>query len=137
MAFVLDSSVTLAWLLPDEHQDDVDVLADSLVDTTAVVPAIWAYEVGNALRVARRRARITDADLNRLRRVLTLLPIEIEPVASDVVLGSVADLADKQDLTTYDAAYVELALRRGLPLATLDERLRKACANLRITSLPP
>ena len=136
MAFVLDCSVTLAWLLPDENGAAVDALADELARTTAVVPAIWPYEVVNALQVAQRRARIGDDDLIRVWSALAALPIEIEAVAKDHVFSAVAHLGRRLGITSYDAAYVELAARRKLPLATLDARLRKACASLKVEVLP-
>jgi predicted nucleic acid-binding protein len=136
MAFVLDCSVTLAWLLPDERGAATDALVDELQRTTAVAPAIWPYEVANALLVAQRRARIGDNDLTRVRRALGALPIEVEAVASDHILSAVSDLGRRLDVTSYDAAYVELAARRRLPLATLDARLRKACAALKVQVLP-
>jgi predicted nucleic acid-binding protein len=136
MAFVLDCSVTLSWLLPDERRDATDALADELERTTALAPAIWPYEVANALLVAQRRARISEGDISRVRRALASLPIEIEAVAIDNVLSAVSDLARKLAITSYDAAYLELAARRRLPLATLDERLRKACAKLEVGVLP-
>ena len=136
MPFVLDCSVALAWLLPDERGSPADDLADELQRSTAVVPAIWPYEVSNALLVAQRRARISDDDLRRMRRALAALPIEVEAVASDHVLSTVSDLGRRLEITSYDAAYVELAARRRLPLATLDDRLRKACTALKIEVLP-
>jgi predicted nucleic acid-binding protein len=71
-----------------------------------------------------------------MRRALAALPIEVEPVTSGHVLSAVSDLGRRLDITSYDAAYVELAARRRLPLATLGERLRKACAALKIVALP-
>jgi predicted nucleic acid-binding protein len=136
MAFVLDCSVTLSWLLPDERGAATDKLFDALERTTAVAPAIWPYEVANALLVAQRRARIGDDDLLRVRRALAVLPIEVETVASDHVLNAVSEVGRQLDITCYDAAYVELATRRRLPLATLDARLRKACAAVRVEVLP-
>jgi len=136
MAFVLDCSVTLSWLLPDERGAATDALVDALERTTAVAPAIWPYEVANALLVAQRRARIGDDDLLRVRRALAALPIEVEAVARDHVLSAVSDLGRRFDITSYDAAYVELAARRRLPLATLDARLRKACAALHVEVVP-
>ena len=136
MAFVLDCSVTLSWLLIDERGAATDALIDELERTTAVAPAIWPYEVANALLVAQRRARIDDDDLIRVRRALAALPIEVEAVASDHILAAVADLGRRLDITSYDAAYIELAVRRRLPLATLDARLRKACAVLKVAVLP-
>jgi predicted nucleic acid-binding protein len=136
MAFVLGCSVTLSWLLPDERGAETDSLIDELERTTAVAPAIWPYEVANALLVAQRRARISGEDLIRVRRALVALPIEVETMPSGYVFSSVSELALRLGITSYDAAYVELAARRRLPLATLDERLRKACASLRLQLLP-
>jgi predicted nucleic acid-binding protein len=136
MAFILDCSVTLSWLLPDERGAETDALADALQRTTAVAPAIWPYEVANALLVAQRRARIGENDLTRVRRALSALPIEVEAVTSEHVLSAISDLGRRFNITSYDAAYVDLAGRRQLPLATLDEQLRKACAALKIEVLP-
>lgn len=135
MAFVLDSSVTLAWLLPDERSAALDALADTLREANAIVPAIWPYEVGNALRTAQKRARVGNADMLRLRRLLAALPIDVEPIETHRVLDDVSDLARELDITVYDAAYLELARRRALPVATLDEHLRRACARARIVLL--
>lgn len=136
MAFVLDCSVTLSWLLPDERGEATDALVDELAHTTAIAPAIWPYEVANALLVAQRRARIGNDDIVRVRRALAALPVEVEAVARDHVLSAVSDLGRRLDVTSYDAAYIELAARRRLPLATLDARLRKACAALEVGVLP-
>jgi predicted nucleic acid-binding protein len=136
MAFVLDCSVTMSWLLPDERGDATQALAEELTRGTAVVPAIWPYEVANALLFAQRRARIGADDLNRLRRSLAALPIEVEAVMRDHVMSAVSELGRRLGITSYDAAYVELAARRRLPLATLDARLRKACATLKVDVLP-
>jgi predicted nucleic acid-binding protein len=135
MAFVLDSSVTLAWLLPDERSAALDALGDTLLEANAVVPAIWPYEIGNALRTAQKRARIGNADMLRLQHVLAALPIEVEATDRNRVLDDVSGLARELDITVYDAAYVELARRRALPVATLDEHLRRACARARIVLL--
>ena len=136
MDFVLDSSVALAWLLPDETNADTDALADRLEQATARVPAIWSLEVGNALIMARRRRRITDAELDRCVAALSALPIEVDHPAGAEGLAGVIRIAGRLGLTTYDAAYVELAQRRGLPLATLDSRLRQACKSLKVPVLP-
>jgi predicted nucleic acid-binding protein len=136
MAFVLDSSVALAWLLPDEGNEATDALADRLEEEPAHVPAIWPLEVGNALLVALRRGRIKEPDVTRLVTTLSALPVEVEHGAEDAALSGVLDLARRLGLTAYDAAYVELAKRRGLPLATLDSKLRHAAAALQIAALP-
>jgi predicted nucleic acid-binding protein len=135
MAFVLDSSVTLSWLLPDEGEA-CDAVADRLETEAAVAPAIWPLEVGNALLVARRRNRLTDRDLDRLLAVMSALPVEVETGMAESTLPAVMDLARTLGLTSYDAAYLELARRRAIPLATIDHRLRAACETLGVARLP-
>lgn len=136
MAFVLDCSVALAWLLPDEGSEAVDALADRLARASAHVPPIWPLEVRNALLVAARRGRIKDADVDRLVAILSELPIEIDRESDDDALSRILAIARRFGLTTYDAAYLELAERRSLPLATLDARLAKACKALKLPLLP-
>ena len=98
MAFVLDCSVALSWLLPDERGTTTDALFDELQRTTAVAPAIWPYEVANALLVVQRRARVGNSDLIRVRSALAVLPIEVEAVASDHIQSAVSDLGRRLDL---------------------------------------
>ena len=136
MAFVLDCSVVLAWLLPDEGNESADRLADRLEHEAVYVPSIWSLEVGNALLVARRRGRIRESELTRLVQALAALPVEVDPNPGAAGFGGVMDLARQLGLTTYDGAYLELAKRRSVPLATLDEPLRRACAVSRIAVLP-
>lgn len=136
MAFVLDCSVALTWVLPDEGNEPADGLADRLETESVYVPPIWPLEVGNALLVAQRRGRIKPSELERLIRALAELPIEIEHDTRAIAFGGVMDLARELGMTTYDAAYVELARRRSVPLATLDAPLRRACVALRIPVLP-
>jgi len=133
MAFVLDSSVALAWLLQDEANERTDALADRLEQENAHVPSIWSLEVGNALMTALRRKRISNGDFGRCISALSALPIEVDAAAG---LAGVLLIAQRFGLTSYDAAYLELAQRRGLPLATLDEKLRKACKALKVSVLP-
>lgn len=136
MPFVLDSSVALAWLLPDENNDAADALVDRLESEAAVVPAIWRLEVGNVLLMARRRERLTDKDVERLVAVLVTLPVEQEPAPDDEGLTKLMRIAREHGLTSYDAAYVEVAHRRGIPLATLDQKLSAACAAANVEVLP-
>ena len=133
MAFVLDSSVALAWLLPDESSERTDALADRLEHENAQVPSIWSLEVGNALITARRRKRISEGDFERCISALAALPIDVDAAAD---LKRVLPLAQRFVLTSYDAAYLELAQRRGIALATLDEELRQACRTLKVSVLP-
>jgi predicted nucleic acid-binding protein len=136
MAFVLDSSVALAWLLPDEGSEATDALADRLEQEPVHVPAIWPLEVGNALLMAQRRARIKDEELARFVSALSVLPIEVDPAASTSALPAVLAIARELGLTAYDAAYIELARRLSLPLASLDAKLRQACAGAGVAVLP-
>jgi predicted nucleic acid-binding protein len=133
MSFVLDSSVALAWLLQDESNERTDALADRLEQEDAHVPSIWSLEVGNALLTAMRRKRISETDFDRCIAALSALPIQVDPPA---VLAATLSIARRFSLTSYDAAYLELAQRRGLALATLDEKLRQACKPLKIAVLP-
>lgn len=126
MTYVLDCSVTMAWVFPDEATDATERLRDSLIGGKAFVPALWPIEVGNVLRVATSRGRIVRDDWVRIRSILTALPIEIDPVSTACVWGSVLDLAYEHRLSVYDAMYLELALRLRLPLATLDRALAAA-----------
>ena len=133
MAFVLDGSVAVAWLLPDETRAELEALQDSLVDQAAIVPALWPLEVGNALLVAARRGRIDMDELEPLVLAIQALRIEIDDSTAEHALARTFALARQHRLTTYDAAYLELAIRTGLPLATLDKDLRRACAAEHIT----
>jgi predicted nucleic acid-binding protein len=128
LTFVLDASVTLAWCFVDESSEMADRVLDRLEGEDALAPAIWPLEVANGLRTAERRGRLELADLAQVRELLTALSVEVEGVPLDVALGEVAELARQLDLSAYDASYLALAARRGLPLATADDRLRRACA---------
>jgi len=125
--FVVDASVALAWCFADETSELADRVLDTLEHDDALAPAIWPLEVANGLRSAERRGRLDLADLPRVRELLTSLPVQIEAVTLDTALGEVTELARQLELTAYDAAYLSLAARRGLALATIDDRLRRAC----------
>jgi predicted nucleic acid-binding protein len=125
--FVVDASVALAWCFADESSESADRALDRLEQDEALAPAIWPLEVANGLRTAERRGRLDLADLAYVRELLLSLPVEIEGVALGTALGEVTDLARQLDLTAYDAAYLALAARHGVALATVDERLRQAC----------
>jgi predicted nucleic acid-binding protein len=132
VSLVLDASVTLAWYFEDERTEASDAVLDQVTETGAVVPALWRYEVANGMQTALRRKRIDrvyrDASLAELR----LLPIEIDRVGENSVWTAMLDFADRCKLTIYDAAYLELAERRKLPLATGDRALRAAARDLKI-----
>jgi predicted nucleic acid-binding protein len=136
MSFVVDSSVALAWLLPDEQSAAVDALADGLVNGPAHAPALWPLEVCNALVTAQRRKRITERETDRLLKALDSLPVELDAPPPGQTYPATVACARKLGLMTYDAAYLELAQRRGLPLATLDQRLAEAARKAGVAVLP-
>ena len=130
MSLVLDSSATLAWIYSDETTDSIRRLFDAVADEGAVVPALWRLEIANSLTVAVRRGRI-DANFRRaVLSDLALLDITTDDHTDVHAWGETLSVADRFQLTVYDAAYLELAQRRNLPLATLDHELRVAAKSL-------
>jgi len=128
MAFVIDASIALAWCFEGEASQRADDVLSRLEDEEGVAPSIWPLEVANGLRSAERRGRIDEQEVPGVVRLLATLPIDVVPTTLDQALGDVLSLARAVGLTTYDAAYLDLALRRGLPLATADEFLARAAA---------
>ena len=126
MAFVLDCSLTMAWIFPDEATESTERLRESLIEEPAFVPALWPIEVGNVLVVATRRGRIRTDDWPLVRSSLEALPIEVDPVSTSRVWGPALELANGHGISVYDAMYLELAVRLRLPLATLDQGLGAA-----------
>jgi predicted nucleic acid-binding protein len=130
VSVVLDSSATLAWIYSDETTDPIRRLFDAVGEEGAVVPALWRLEIANSLTVAVRRGRI-EANFRRAALAdLALLDIAIDDQTDVHAWGETLRLADIFHLTLYDAAYLELAQRRNLPLATLDGELRAAAMSL-------
>ena len=129
MSLALDSSLTLAWYFPDEGGEATDEVLRRVAVEGAVVPGHWRAEVANAFQTAVRRKRIAGADRDNSLDELARLPITTDPETNAHVWGAVVQLADRHRLTIYDAIYLELAQRRRLPLATLDEAL---CAAARV-----
>ncbi len=135
MSLVLDSSATLAWIYSDEITDPIGRIFQDVADHGAVVPALWRLEIANSLTVAVRRGRI---DSNFRRAALTdlaLLDVLTDDYTDAHAWGETLHLADRFQLTVYDAAYLELAHRRTLPLATLDGELGMAAKTLGIDVL--
>jgi predicted nucleic acid-binding protein len=126
MAFVVDCSVSLAWFLEDERNAFTDSILRATQTSDHWVPAVWPLEFANGLLMAQRRKRINrEARVDALKRVL-LPGLHIDTAPLD--MGAVSELAERCDLTTYDAAYLELAVRRGLDLVTLDRSLARAAS---------
>ncbi len=123
---VVDSSVTLTWCFEDEQTAASLALLEQVVEHGAVAPTVWPLEVLNALVMAERRTRVDAAQRQRLTGFLRDLPIALDAETAAQAWSATVQLAERHRLTVYDAAYLELAQRRGLPLASLDNELRAA-----------
>src|SRR4030042_5263459 len=127
MVWVVDSSIALAWALPDETSKEADrFLGRISVRSILWVPALWWYEMANALLMAQRRKRLGEAEKIRLMELYRRLPIRTDVALDSDIVWRLHTLATEHNLSAYDAAYLELAQRRGLGLATVDRRLRVA-----------
>ena len=135
MTLVVDASVTLAWIFTEERTLPVQKILDRLIDEQAFVPAIWRLEIANGLQMSVRRGRIDAATRDTALRGLALLNITTDPDTDNFAWSTTLSLAEQHRLTLYDAAYLELALRLGVPLATLDRDLRSAGDALGVTLL--
>ncbi|MEX0734745.1 MAG: type II toxin-antitoxin system VapC family toxin [Steroidobacteraceae bacterium] len=128
---VVDSSAVLAWALADE-QDHAEHLLDRMSVERAVVPAHWILEVTNGLRMAVRRRRLKVGEPAEIVERLRILPITIDLETTVKGWSEIPALAEKFALTTYDAAYLELAMRLDAPLATLDRELSRAARSAKV-----
>lgn len=126
MNFVLDASVTLAWAFEDEGGEYAAGVLKVLAAKEAVTSSIWPLEVANGLLVAESRGRMERIDATRFTRLLLALPVVVDPVDRRRVFEVTRLLAGRHGLSAYDAHYLELALRYGIPLATLDQQLGQA-----------
>ncbi len=126
MSWVLDSSFTLAWALPDEFSLKAEEFLEQVEPAIIFwVPALWWYEVSNALLMAQQRKRIREIDRFKAIDLLSQLPLQIDTPDTGIV-RHIHELAFSYSLSAYDASYLELALRKGLSLATFDSRLTQA-----------
>jgi len=123
---VLDASITLAWCFQDEANPYAEAILESLRAAEAVVPHVWALEVSNALLVGERRGRLGEADSTRFIELLGNLAIRVGSDFGVDAIVPLLGLARQHRLSAYDASYLELAMREGLPLATQDEALKAA-----------
>jgi predicted nucleic acid-binding protein len=128
--FVLDCSVTMAWIFDDEDDPLAAAVRDRLGGDVALAPSIWPLEVGNALLVAERRERVSRAEALRFLEVLRQLPIDVDATEAMLAMDRSLQIAREAGLSAYDASYLELAARFGVPLATLDPRLASAAARV-------
>lgn len=124
--FVLDCSVTMAWCFDDEATPYTEGIRDRLAELRANVPSLWPLEVTNVLLVGERRKRLDEARTLRFLALLRGLPIAVDDETAARAWSETMHLARAHNLSAYDAAYLELAIRRGLPLACLDGKLKTA-----------
>lgn len=126
-AFVADASVAVAWCTPAQSSPATDrLLDDILAGSTVFVPPLWLYEVANALLILRRRRKLSPNDYSEAKMLLDRLPISMDHDSPRLAASRVSDIAGEHDLTIYDASYLELALRKQLPLASTDRGLQRA-----------
>lgn len=130
--FVIDNSVVMAWCFQDEASRRADFILDRLEAATAFVPAIWPLEVGNVLLVAERHHCLGEGDSARFLALLSELPIRIDQESPERMFKEILALARRQNLSNYDASYLDLAMRKGLPLATFDKHLIAAAQRSRV-----
>lgn len=135
MTLVLDSSVTLTWIYADEGDEETERVLDRIKRSSAWVPSIWRLEVANSLQQGVRRKRIDEEDRDLGLADLSRLRILIDPDTDRFAWSATLGLSTRFTLTVYDAAYLELAMRRSLPLATLDEPLRAAATSVGVPLL--
>jgi predicted nucleic acid-binding protein len=128
--FVLDASVAVSWCFSDEATPATAKLLERLKTETAFVPSLWVLEVGNALVLAERKKRITYAEVSEFIELIKGLDIKVDIENSSRGFHEILLIAHSEKITTYDAAYIELAMRFGLPLATRDKQMRVAAKRL-------
>lgn len=133
--FVLDASVTLAWCFEDEASKMTDEILERLSSEPAFAPALWRLEIGNVLVLAERKKRIDYAKITDFIASINGLDIRIDKEVNTAIFNNIIELAYNEKITTYDATYLELAIRLGLPLATQDVLLKKVATKLGVKTL--
>ena len=135
-AFVADASVAVAWCTPAQASAIADrLLDDILAGSTVAVPPLWPYEVANALLILRRRKKLEPDDYSEARMLLDRLQVSVDNDGPRLAATRIGDLAMEHKLTVYDAAYLELAVRKQIPLASRDQSLNRAAQRLGVTLL--
>lgn len=134
-ALVVDCSITMAWCFADEASPAATAIQEQLIEDVAIVPAHWFLEVTNVLALAERRKRISAVDSMQFVHLLQQLEIQVDQEASNRAFAHLLPLCRSHSLSSYYAAYLDLALRRQLPLASLDDDLRRAATKLGVVVL--
>jgi len=133
--FVVDNSVVMSWCFKDETNSYADAVLDKLSESTAIAPSIWPLEVVNVLLVAERRKRLKQVDSVRFITLLSQLPIVVEDKGSEKVMKDLLALGRTSHLSSYDASYLDLAMRKDCPIATIDKKLMEAAKEVSVTIL--
>ncbi|MEA3230543.1 MAG: type II toxin-antitoxin system VapC family toxin [Thermodesulfobacteriota bacterium] len=133
--FVVDNSVVMSWCFKDKINRYADAVLDKLSESTAIAPSIWPLEVVNVLLVAERRKRLKQADSVRFITLLSQLPIVVEDKGSEKVMKDLLALGRTSHLSSYDAFYLDLAMRKDCPIATMDKKLMEAAKEVSVTIL--
>ena len=136
-SFVLDCSLALSWFFADEDDAYAKAVGKSLATTAAIAPSIWPLEVANSVLAGERRRRSTPEQASTWLNYLRGIPIVIDGETGAHAWSGTIDLGRQHALSAYDAAYLELAIRRGLPIATLDDLLRKASKKVGVKAYQP
>jgi predicted nucleic acid-binding protein len=126
----------MAWCFDDETTDYTETILENLKNKTAIVPTIWPLEVANVLLLSKKRKRITEVQSANFIDALSALPIVVDPSTSAKAMHSIFVIANQSELTIYDAAYLELAIREDIPLLTLDMKLMNAAKKCHIQVNP-
>jgi len=133
--FGIDNSVVMTWCFKDEASPYADLILDRFEVSAGLVPSIWPLEVCNVLLVAERKKRIGEAGSARFIALLSELPIIVEQEPPERMIKEIFALARKHKLSSYDASYLDLAMRKGLPIATLDKNLITAAKRSKVPIL--
>ena len=135
-SFIVDASVGFAWVYQGQATPETDhLLHEVTAGATVIVPALWFLEMSNVLLMAQRRHRLTAGERKAAMEKLTALQLTVDEEGTRNAFGKTSELAEKYGLTIYDATYLELALRRSLPLASRDEALRTAAKQCGLKAL--
>ena len=130
---VVDNSVVMSWCFEDQANPYADSILRKLTEAVVYVLSVWPFEVVNVLAAAERKKCISEADSVRFISLLSQLPIIVQYESPEKGMKDLLGLARAHNLSSYDASYLDLAMRMGLPMATLDERLKRAAKSSKLT----
>jgi predicted nucleic acid-binding protein len=136
MPIVLDASLTASWFIPDEHSAETMAVFWSVEKDAVIVPAIWPVELANTMAMAIKRGRMTKQKWHEAKRMLSEFSVEVDAASIYSAWHEANEVAEKYNLTHYDATYLEIAMRRKISLATLDAALRAAAKKAKVRVLP-